>query len=315
MSHLRKLGNWDVAGYDEARNLQILPIGQRTTFYLIAGAGLDVDVDDADYVSLAVGESDDKSAHKNAELSAWEKEQFIRKIVLTGKSAGDTKLHAKLNGGDWVEPMTISVLSDQNWRQVGKATGEATPGMRQEIQQLPLRAAVLRAAEDQLHSAVCSRSDGFGVYHSNTSYDWCGAFAHWCWAQASAIKNVANPFGGNSDVLLSPQKAINWAMRDDTAGQLLRYRGINPMTGTGLQEYRDIGWNGYQLEPADIVLLREGTAAGWKHVCMVYRTGNPDIQTIDGNQGKFQSIKVVNRSLDDTLPDGSPKLVLVHVTL
>ena len=42
MSHLRKLGNWDVAGYDEARNLQILPIGQRTTFYLIAGAGLDV---------------------------------------------------------------------------------------------------------------------------------------------------------------------------------------------------------------------------------------------------------------------------------
>jgi hypothetical protein len=55
MSHLRKLGNWDVAGYDEARNLQILPIGQRTTFYLIAGAGLDVDVDDPDYVSLAVG--------------------------------------------------------------------------------------------------------------------------------------------------------------------------------------------------------------------------------------------------------------------
>jgi hypothetical protein len=87
------------------------------------------------------------------------------------------------------------------------------------------------------------------------------------------------------------------------------------MTGTGLQEYRDIGWNGYQLEPADIVLLREGTAAGWKHVCMVYRTGNPDIQTIDGNQGKYQSIKVVNRSLDDMLPDGSPKLVFVHVTL
>jgi hypothetical protein len=304
-----------VAGYDETRNLQILPIGQRTTFYLIAGAGLDVDIDEPDYVSLVVGGNDDSSAHKNAELSAWEKEQVIRKIVLTGKSAGNTKLRAKLDGADWIKPMTISVLSDQNCRQVGNATGEATPGMRQEIQQLPLRDAVLRVAEDQLHSAVSSRSDGFGVYHTNKSYDWCGAFAHWCWNQASAIKNVANPFGGNSDVLLSPQKAINWAMRDDTPGQLLRYRGLNPMTGTGLQEYRDIGWNGYELEPADIVLLREGTAAGWKHVCMVHDTGNPDIKTIDGNQGKYQSIKLVNRSLNDTLPDGSPKLVFVHVTL
>jgi hypothetical protein len=315
MSNLRKLGSWDVAGYDAARNLQILPTGQRTTFYLVAGAGLDVDIDDPDCVSLTTGDSDDKSAHKSRELTDWEKEQVIRKIVLTGKSVGDTKLHARLDGADWIEPMTISVVSDQNWRQVGKAAGEATSDMRQELQQLPLRTAGLRVAEDQLHSAVSSRSDGFGIYHANSSYDWCGAFAHWCWSQAAAIKNVPNPFGGNSDVLLSPQKAINWAMRDDTAGQLLRYNGLNPMTGKGLQEYREIGWNGNQLEPADIVLLREGVAAGWKHVCMVYRVGNPDIQTIDGNQGKFQSIKVVNRSLDDTLPDGSPKLVFVHVTI
>lgn len=315
MSNLRKLGNWDTAGYDEARNLQVLPIGQQTTFYLIAGAGLDVDVDDSDCVSLTVGAGDDKNAHKNAQLSDWEKEQVIRKIVVTAKSAGDTKLSAKFNGVDWIEPLTISVVSDQNWRQIGKAAGEATSDIRQELQQLPLRPAALRVAEDQLHSAISSRSDGFGVYHSNSSYDWCGAFAHWCWSQAAAIKNVLNPFGSDSDVLLSPQKAIRWAMRDDTPGQLLRYQGINPMTGKGWQEYREIGWNGFQLESADIVLLREGNAAGWKHVCMVYRPGSTDIQTIDGNQGKFQSIKVVNRSLDDKLPDGSPKLVFVHINL
>ncbi len=318
MSNLRKLGSWDVAGYDEARearNLQILPINQRTTFYLVAGDGLEVGIDDPEYVSVVAGDGDDKNAHKSTQLTAWEKEQFIRKIVLTGIAAGSTTLRARLNGADWIMPTTISVVSDQNWRQVSKAGGQATSEMLRELQRLPLRQAVLRIAEDQMHSSVSSRSDGFGVYHSNASYDWCGAFAHWCWSQAAAIQHVSNPFGADSNVLLSPQKAIDWAMRDDTPGQLLRYKGINPMTGKGLQEYREIGYNGYELEPADIVLLREGNATGWKHVCMIYGTGSPNIRTIDGNQGKFQSIKVVDRSLSDKLPDGSSKLAFLHVTI
>ncbi len=45
-------------------------------------------VDDPEYVPVAAGDGDDKSAHKSAQLTAWEREQFIRKIVLTGKAAG-----------------------------------------------------------------------------------------------------------------------------------------------------------------------------------------------------------------------------------
>lgn len=316
MSHLRKLNAWEQAGYDQSNNLQVLPVKQQTTFYLVAGNGLEIKVDDPSLVALRASDSDDKGAHKSAGLTAWEKDQFIRKIVVSAKTdEGSTKLRAQLNGSDWVEPLTIRVVRDQNWRQIGKTTGEAFVDIRKQLQALPLRDAVLRVAEDQMHSGVCCRSDGFGVYNVDASYNWCGAFAYWCWNQASAIKGQENPFGANNDVLLSPQKAINWAMREDTPGQLLRYKGMNPMTGKGTQEYRDIGWGGHNLQRGDIVLLREGHAGGWNHVCMVNQVDGTSIETMDGNQGKFQSIKRVKRSLADKLPDGSTKLVFVHILL
>jgi hypothetical protein len=237
-------------------------------------------------------------------------------VILVAKTGdGQTALRAQLNGSDWVKPITIQLVSDQNWRRVGKAEGEVSRELRQELQRLDLRDAVLRIAEDQMHSSIASRSDGFGVYDCDPSYNWCGAFAHWCWKQAAAIKGVQNPFGANNNVLLSPQKAISWAMREDTPLQLLRYQGGNPMTGKGTQEYREIGYNGYFLERGDIVLLREGSASGWKHVCMINSVNGSQLQTMDGNQGKGQSIKLVKRSLDDKVADGSPKLVFVHVTL
>jgi len=85
------------------------------------------------------------------------------------------------------------------------------------------------------------------------------------------------------------------------------------MTGKGTQEYREIGWNGCGLERGDIVLLRVGNAGGWKHVCMVNEVNGSQIQTMDGNQGTNQSIKKVNRPLNEKLSDGSFKLVFVHV--
>jgi hypothetical protein len=180
-----------------------------------------------------------------------------------------------------------------------------------------------------MHSAVSSRSSGFGVYNIDKSLDWCGAFAYWCWEQAAWIKGLGNPFCPKNSVLWSPQRAIDWAMDPSSPGQLLRYRGGNPMTGKGRQEYHEIGWNGCWLERGDIVLLRVGNADGWKHVCMVNQLGvavaagvgaagaigaaGSQIQTIDGNQGTNQSIKKVNRSLNEKLSDGSYKLVFVHV--
>jgi hypothetical protein len=314
MAHFRKIG--DRTGYDEDRALQILPVTQQTTFYLVAGADLDVSVDDDSVVGLKAGDTDDKAAHRSAELTAWEKDNILRKVVVKANSnEGETALHAKLDGADFAQSVTLRVVADQNWRRVGKATGECQPELRAELQLLPLRDAVLRVAEDQLHSSVCTRSNGFGVYNIDKSYDWCGAFAYWCWNQAAAIKNLDNPFGPKSSVLWSPQRAIAWAMDPSTPGQLLRYQGPNPMEDKDkrIEPYREIGWNGCQLERGDIVLVRAGNAGGWKHVCLVDSVNGKTLHTMDGNQGDRHSIMKRTRNLDEKLPDQSFAWVFVHV--
>ena len=312
MAHLRKPGQSDHAGFDSSRNLQILALNQRTNFYLVAGGGLNVFTEDDSCAAVLAGESDDAAAHKDGTLSAWEKAQEIRKVTVVGKSLGSTTLRAQLDGRDWIAPLTIRVTNDKTCRQAGKATAQVTPELRQEIQGLSLREAVMRVAEDQMHSAISQTTTGFGVYDMDAKLDWCGGFAYWCWNQACAIKSYENPFGPSNTVLWSPQRAIHWAMHDTTPAQLLRYKGVSPMDGKGRQEYREVGWNGYDLKPGDVVLLREGHAAGWKHVCMVHAVDGSHVETIDGNQG-LPSIKLVNRSLDARLPDGSPKLVFVAV--
>jgi hypothetical protein len=307
--HLQKPGYSDPSGFDSSRNLQVLPITKRTQFYLIAGAGLNVFLDDDTCAQLVVGDGDDAAAHRDGSLSGWEKGQHIRKLTVIGTGLGSTTLRAQRDGRDWIAPLTVRVIQDPSCRQVGKAKAQVTPELRAEIQGLSLRDAVMRVAEDQMNSAI-SRTSGFGVYDMDAKMDWCGGFAYWCWNQACAILGTENPFGGESSVLWSPQRAIHWAMQDTTPAQLLRYKGVSPMDGRGSQEYRELGWNGYSLKRGDIVLLREGHAAGWKHVCMVHSTEGQNVETIDGNQG-LPSIKLVGRSLDTKLPDGSPKLVFV----
>jgi hypothetical protein len=314
MSNLKKVGNQ--TGYDASAGLQIVPLNGQTVFYLVAGEGLDVSVDDPSIATVTADTGDNKSIHSSSQLSAWEKEQVIRKLVIKGKAAGSTRLHAKQGSSDWVSPLTIRVVRNQESRQVGKGMGEVTPELQIELSKLSLRDAVIRIAEDQMHSAIATQSDGFGVYNVPKEYNWCGAFAFWCWQQAAAIKKVDCPFGKNNDVLLSPQKAIHWAMQSSTPGLLLRYAGPDPMAHSKDQQaFIDItGANGRALHTADIVLVRSGSAQGWKHVSMVRQVnGVVSIQSIDGNQGKFQSIKTVNRDLTSKLPDGSYSLVFVHV--
>lgn len=311
MAHLRKPGNRDLAGFDAGRNLQMLPLGKKTSFYLVAGDGLDVSTDDPDCVAVASGASDSKDAHKDRTLSVWEKSQIIRIVTLTAKSPGSTKLRAQLDGRDWIDPLTVRVTQESDARQVGKSKAEVTPELRSEIQGLPLREAVARVFDDQMYSAIGRASSGFGAY-MDKSLDWCGGFAYWCWDQACAIKGVTNPFGDKQTVLWSPQRAIHWAIQDMSPGQLLRYSGVSPMDGKGKQEYREIGWLGHELELGDIVLLREGGASGWKHVCMVREVNGTTVTTMDGNQG-LPSIKTVKRSLDRRLPDKSYHLVFINV--
>ena len=312
MTHLRKPGHADQAGWDAGRNLQILPVTKRTTFYLIAGAGLTVSTDDENCAVVQAGDSDDARAHKDSELSAWEASQVIRRLTVVGKSTGSTLLRARLDGRDYIAPLTVLVTTNPDARQVGKSCGEVTSELRAELQSLPLRDAVMRVAEDQMHSAV-SGTSGFGVYNMTSDLDWCGGFAFWCWEQACTIKGEPNPFGGSNKVLWSPQRALHWAIQESTPGQILRWAGSSPMDGKGKQEYREIGWNNYALQPADIVLLRKQSAGGWKHVCMVHSTTGQTVETIDGNQGAPRSIKIVQRSLDSKTPDGACELVFIAV--
>lgn len=312
MSHLRKPGNRDLSGFDPGRNLQIMPVNKKTSFYLVAGDGLEVGTEDESCAVATAGAGDDRLAHKDATLSAWEKNQVIRVIKLHAKAPGTTRLHAKFQGMDWIDPLTVRVTQDPDSRQVGKSRAEVTPELRKELQGLSLREAVIRVAEDQMNSAICRETRGFGIYNMDKSLDWCGGFAYWCWDQAAAIKGVDNPFGPKNTVLWSPQRALHWAMQPLTAGQILRWSGASPMDGKGRQEYREIGWSGYKLRRGDIVLLRKDKAWGWKHVCMVHSLSGNDLTTIDGNQGS-PCIKTVKRSLTSKLPDGSFSLVFVAV--
>jgi len=323
MSNVRKADAWNQAGFDPDRNLQILGVKQRTSFTLVAADGLDVRFEGDDCITHSLGALDEKSLHKNAKLSAWEKEQILRRITVTGTAVGTAVMHAEFQGNDWIAPLTIRVVSNAQNRQVGKEAGEVTGALRTEVQSLSLRDAVIRIAEDQLHSAVSTKSTGFGVYNIDDKYDWCGAFAYWCWAQACAIKGVPNPFGSNNTVLWSPQRAISYAMQNPTQVDLLRYEGYDPMgVAKDLsthklkhKEYVEIGSNGSRLQRGDIVLFRSGTEQGWKHVCMVHTNDAPSsgmLETIDGNQGRPASIAIRSRDLDAKVAGGGRSLVFVH---
>jgi hypothetical protein len=311
MANFRKPAGADDAGFDADRSMQVIPVGRIARLYLIAGDGMEVAIDDTSIASVTIDPSDNPRAHSNSALTGWEKTQSIRELRVRGLTLGSTQLHGTLNGNEWANPVNIVVVNDPEARRVGGAA-TVSPDIQQTIATSTLRDAVLLVAEDQMNSAV-SRGDGFGVYDVDPSYDWCGAFAHWCWKLAAAIQGVDSPFGTNNDKLLSPQKAISWAMRDDTPAQLLRYHGYDPFRGgDAVQEYREIGYNGYDLERGDVVLLRKGTANGWKHVCMVYSWDGTNLTTMDGNQGWPRSIKTVSREINEKLSDVSYTLVFVH---
>jgi len=314
MAHFRKIGTRDQAGFDADTGRQLLPRGKETIFYLVAGPDLSVEVADESVATVYSGKGDDKSAHRIGALTQWENSQIVRKVtVKAGMSIGVTKLRAVKDGNDWAESIEIQVTTDPDYREVGKGLGECSPDLREALQAMSLREAVIRVAEDQLHSAISCRSTGFGVYNIDKSYDWCGAFAYWCWAQAAFIQGIQNPLGPKGSVLWSPQRAIDWAMDPTTSGQVLRYKGASPMTGNGKQEYREIGWSGYDLDAGDIVMVRAGNAGGWKHVCLVESVEGDIVHSIDGNQGNPQCIALRDRSLSALLPDRSTALAFVHL--
>jgi hypothetical protein len=323
MAHVRTLSGMNDSGFDASRSLLVLSARHTTTLYLVEGTSDDLNVALDDTSVASVGELDQtKALHKNGKFTDWERTQAIHKLTIKGLKAGSTTLTATLpDGRDWIEPVTVRVVDNADYRQAGdKAT--ITPELRQELQQLDLRSAVLRVAEDQMNSKIGrTAGGGYGRYGIPKDWEWCGAFAYWCWATAASAKGVDNPFGDRLNVLLSPQKAISWALQTGDA-DILRYQGGDPygnsfVTGKPLgkaaktQKYVEIDAS-HPLKPADIVLVRNDT--GWKHVALVWETPTgDDLESIDGNQGS-PSIQRRTRSLKAKVNHGKDyALVFLHV--
>jgi hypothetical protein len=310
-------------GFDEERGLLVMQAGKKAELYLVAGENLNVYTEDPDLVSISSQDKDVAAAHKSTEVTPGEKGQTIRLVTLkAGNRQGTTELRAGTGGVGWAGPVDIRVVQGADRRQVGRAIGEVTPELREELAQLTLREAVTRIAEDQMNSAVCL-GNGFGKYMVATiagkAADWCGGFAYWCWQQAAAIKGVENPFGDNNEVLWSPQRAIGWAMQNPDKAVVLRYKGGNPGPSPfqGKQEWHDIGWNGYSLERADIVMVRAVSTGpkddGWRHVTQIDWVGESVLHTIDGNQGNGRCIKRRTYNTNKKLTNGQYQLAFLHV--
>lgn len=321
MPNLFKMPN-DSGGFDRGRNTLVLPINTTDSIYLVAGTTLQVTSSDPSIVTVSAGAGDDPRFHKMEGLSGWEKSQSIRKITLrTGTTAGTATLVARdSNDIDQIAPLTMIVVNDQYARRVTDNLG-IEPSMKSELTKLSLRQAVLCIAEDQLYSRVKTNQQGCTLYHLNPQYGtlWCGAFAYWCWQQAAAIQGVANPFGNDSDALLSPQKAIHWGMRSDTPGQILQYGGPDPMTMKGPpQELREIGYMGYQIEPGDIACWRTA-AMTFKHVSFVESVSGRSFVDLNGNAYDAGSGSALARISHDDMgvrnPDRSYHCFFLHLTI
>jgi hypothetical protein len=318
MPHLRIFG--DRAGYDEDRYTLVMSVKRKpTVFHLVAGGGLDVTTDPVDgraIVDCSAAAGDDAGIHKDARLTPWEKEQTIRKVTLTAKEVGSTVLRAKGGGADQIKPLPITVVSNNDARQIGNTLGEITSKLRDDIQKLSLRDAVIEVARDQMNSAISigHSQNGFGVYMKSDTLNWCGAFAYWCWDQAAFIKGETNPFAsGGNEVLWSPQRAIEWGRKPSSPVNMWRVD-------------TNEGYSPANLKRADIVLVRANTRDWkgedeskrppgpwyWKHVCMIHSISGDTVLTMDGNQGFPQAIKIVERSLSEKVDGGPYKLAFVH---
>jgi hypothetical protein len=296
MPEFNKLHGADQSGYDPENFWQVIPVEQTSLIVLENGSDLAVECEDESVASVTAISGEGTA---------------LKRITVRGHAIGSTTLRARNSDGTAsdVQSLDIIVAPDPKYRLAGGANRPITSDARSLIPQ-DLREAVLWVARDQMNSRIGRSSGGFGTY-CDKGYDWCGAFAFFCWQTAANILGKTNPFGSNIDVLLSPQKAITWAMRDESPATVVQYKGPAPMTGkmpTNPNTWGQIS----DLQQADICLLRD--ESNWRHVCMIYDVDPNNFRTIDGNQG-YPCIKVVNRNRDTVLRIGTFKHSFLHVLL
>lgn len=298
MPHLRKLPGVDEAGWNSSQNRQVLGPGQKTSFYLICGETLEVGTDPAGIADVVDTSSTLTGRERtNKDLSEWEKAMSMRKLLLTARRVGATRLFARLPGtqSDFILPLDVEVVPNQEHRKAWEPA-QFSDGLRQEVQKLTLREAVIRVAEDQMTSAVGrgAQDAESQKYRVNaTAGKWCGQFAWWCWQTAANLKGVANPLGANQDNLNSPLKALGWGIPSPNV-TVLNFGGSVHVAGQSRQTatFADIGSGPNALEPGDICLDL------FSHVCMIYTPPSGDaFVSLDGNQG-LPAIHLVSRSLN-----------------
>lgn len=329
----------DTVGFDEQLNVLVVSLHQTANIYLSNFSGKPISVSSADPKVASVLSNtqldpeqqkaaleDKKSggaAGFGAPVLAWFP---MNRIVVRGESVGETRLLVNLpNKVPWQEPTKVVVVMNPNARQADP-TG-ITSGLRQEMQTMTLRQAAVRVAQDQINSRFLREGTGDGRYGlpsgmktaaGKDAVDWCGAFVYWCYGMAANIKGQANPFGPSNDVLLSPQKAIGWALANPARATVLRYQGpalfvwnnvIPPPQQTSIDAAP-----GTNLFPGDVCLVRNETKTVWQHVSMVYDLGGDSFLTVDGNQGQ-PSMKVVQRNFNERLSNGQFKFAFLHLNL
>ena len=286
----------DFGGYDESRSIQVLKVGQTTSFYVSdVPADTSIHTDDPT-VAVVISVNDVTAAA--AKTMKLPNSSPIHKVTIRGESPGSAQL-ATDPPLSTDRGINFVVVGNNDRRRADGASVD--PDFKKELDGLSLKQAAIRVAEDQRNSSIGRGSSGGGLYGVDPGVNWCGAWAFWCYKVASAIKDKANPLGTSKDILLSPQKAISWAISSPLA-TVLRYKGPAPMDFSKKQaDYFDVD-AAHPIEPGDICMLRDDT--NWKHVDMVYEAPTGDtFRTIDGNQG-LPSMKIVTRSLGEKLTAG-----------
>lgn len=343
----------DTTGYDEQLDLLVLSAGKSTNLYLANFAGQPIVVSSADpNVASVAAEVDLTDAQRDAllkpmlkpqqdfertqDLKTFQQSRFggveaspilalfpMSKITVQGQAVGETQLVSTLRDGtQWQSPTRVVVVQNGNCRQID--VGAVPTALVRDLQNMSLRDAAVRVAQDQIHSSFTKQGIGDGRYALPSwvpePKDWCGAFVYWCYRKAAEIKGAPNPFGGDNDVMLSPQKAITWALNNRGIATLIRYKGgaiflapgaTPPPPQTTLIDVAP----GTNLLPGDVCLLRKADGSDWQHVCMVYDPGSGDsFLTLDGNQTS-PSMKMVMRDMNEKTAKGDPRYVFVHLSL
>ncbi len=278
-------------GYDPIRNTVTVAPSATCSLYLVAGSGIDVRIDNTAAATCANADATPWE-RKNAKVLPWDAKESIKRLDIVGRTVGRrATLTFRVGEREVLDPLRVVVVDNLDGRQLtGK--GVVPEELRQEIAQLSLREAVLRVAEDQMHSVIGRTANaGFGRYGIDKKYDWCGAFAWWCWEQACALKGEKNPFGTNVDHLLSPQKAITYGMKNPGRLDVVRYKGGAlyaewSKADAKLSIAQELTLPKRPVDLADICLYRN--EGNWRHVCLMNTPlggDYDDFTTMDGNQG------------------------------